>query len=79
MDLKQAAGRLIRNSTDSGWLVLADARLQTKNYAKSFLRAMPTQDIRTLTISEIARLMETPGTRRRLKPVVEASPCHHCA
>lgn len=25
MDLKQAAGRLIRNSTDSGWLVLADA------------------------------------------------------
>ena len=59
MDLKQAAGRLIRNSTDSGWLVLADARLQTKNYAKSFLRAMPTQDIRTLTISEIARLMET--------------------
>lgn len=64
MDLKQAAGRLIRNSTDSGWLVLADARLQTKNYAKSFLRAMPTQDIRTLTISEIARLMETqePGS-----------------
>lgn len=59
VDLKQAAGRLIRNSTDSGWLVLADARLQTKNYAKSFLRAMPTQDVRTLTISEIARLMET--------------------
>lgn len=59
MDLKQAAGRLIRNSTDSGWLVLADARLQTKNYAKSFLRTMPTQDIRTLTISEIARLMKT--------------------
>ena len=59
MDLKQAAGRLIRNSTDSGWLVLADARLQTKNYAKSFLRAMPTPDIRTLTTDEIARLMET--------------------
>ena len=59
MDLKQAAGRLIRNSTDSGWLVLADARLQTKNYAKSFLRAMPTPDIRTLATDEIARLMET--------------------
>lgn len=64
MDLKQAAGRLIRNSTDSGWLVLADARLQTKNYARSFLRAMPTPDIRTLSISEIARLVETqdPGS-----------------
>ena len=64
MDLKQAAGRLIRNSTDSGWLVLADARLQTKNYARSFLRAMPTPDVRTLSISEIARLVETqdPGS-----------------
>lgn len=63
MDLKQAAGRLIRNSTDSGWLVLADARLQTKNYASSFLRAMPTSDIRTLTIDEIAQVMrsEEPG------------------
>lgn len=59
MDLKQAAGRLIRNSTDSGWLVLTDSRLQTKNYAKSFLRAMPTTDIRTLSVSEIAKLMET--------------------
>lgn len=64
MDLKQAAGRLIRNSTDSGWLVLADARLLTKNYAKSFLRAMPTPDIRALSIDEIARLMKTqePGS-----------------
>lgn len=63
MDLKQAAGRLIRNSTDSGWLVLADARLQTKNYARSFLRAMPTSDIRTCTIEEMARTIEngSPG------------------
>ena len=59
MDLKQAAGRLIRNSTDSGWLVLADARLQTKNYARSFLRAMPTNDIRVLSIEDMVRLMET--------------------
>ncbi len=59
MDLKQAAGRLIRNSTDSGWLVLADARLQTKNYAGSFLRAMPTKDIRTCTTEEIAQIIES--------------------
>ena len=63
IDVKQAAGRLIRNSTDSGWLVLADARLQTKGYGKSFLRVMPTSDIRTCTIDEIADTMrnETPG------------------
>lgn len=59
VELKQAAGRLIRNSTDSGWLILADGRLQTKNYGSAFLRAMPTHDIRTLSIDEIARLMET--------------------
>ena len=29
MDLKQAAGRLIRNSTDRGFLVLADGRRRT--------------------------------------------------
>lgn len=63
MELKQAAGRLIRNSTDSGWLILADARLQTKSYGSSFLRAMPTSDIRTLDTSQIARLIEeqSPG------------------
>lgn len=59
VELKQAAGRLIRNSKDRGWLILADSRLQTKNYAKSFLRAMPTHDIRALSTDEIARLMET--------------------
>lgn len=63
VDLKQAAGRLIRNSTDTGWLILADSRLQSKNYASSFLRAMPTSDIRTLSIDDIAETMrnQTPG------------------
>ena len=63
VDLKQAAGRLIRNSTDTGWLVLADARLQTKSYGKSFLKAMPTGDIRILSSAQIAELMRegSPG------------------
>jgi len=55
MDLKQAAGRLIRTSTDSGYLVLADARLQTKGYGKTFLKAMPTSNIRKMDIADIAR------------------------
>ena len=59
MDLKQAAGRLIRTSTDSGWLVLADARLKTKGYGKSFLNAMPTTDIREATTEEIAEILAT--------------------
>ena len=62
MDLKQAAGRLIRNSTDSGFLVLADGRLQTKNYGRVFLNAMPSSNINTVDIEEMARLMRESRT-----------------
>ena len=43
LSLKQAAGRLIRSSTDTGVLVLADNRLLSKSYGKKFLDSMPTQ------------------------------------
>ena len=59
MDLKQAAGRLIRSSTDSGYLVLADARLQTKRYGKAFLNALPTTDIKRLSTEEIVQGIRT--------------------
>lgn len=41
LEVKQAAGRLIRTSTDSGVLVLADARLLSKGYGKKFLTSLP--------------------------------------
>ena len=39
--LKQGAGRLIRDVTDRGVLVLCDPRLLKKNYGHTFLAAMP--------------------------------------
>ena len=57
MDLKQAAGRLIRNSTDRGFLILADGRLQTKGYGKTFLKALPTNNITTLPVDELLEVM----------------------
>ena len=45
IDLKQAAGRLIRSSSDTGCLVLADSRLVTKSYGRTFLAAMPTPSV----------------------------------
>ena len=39
--LKQGAGRLIRDVTDKGVLVLCDPRLLRKNYGHTFLDAMP--------------------------------------
>lgn len=43
LEVKQAAGRLIRTSTDRGVLVLADSRLLNKGYGKKFLSSLPSQ------------------------------------
>lgn len=53
IEVKQAAGRLIRSSTDTGVLVLADRRLLTKGYGRSFLKSLPSQNITTCTIDEV--------------------------
>lgn len=43
LEVKQAAGRLIRTSTDRGVLVLADSRLVSKGYGKKFLSSLPSE------------------------------------
>lgn len=54
LETKQAAGRLIRKAQDSGVLILADGRLLTKSYGKTFLRSMPSKTVKKLTCSQIA-------------------------
>ncbi|MFT5675021.1 MAG: ATP-dependent DNA helicase DinG [Paraglaciecola sp.] len=39
--LKQGAGRLIRDETDKGILVICDNRLVTKDYGKTFIGSLP--------------------------------------
>lgn len=41
VSLRQGAGRLIRDETDRGLLVLCDPRLKTKNYGRRMLAALP--------------------------------------
>lgn len=53
LETKQAAGRLIRKANDRGILILADKRLVTKGYGKTFLRSMPSQNIRFCSAAEI--------------------------
>ncbi|MDO9557682.1 MAG: helicase C-terminal domain-containing protein [Coriobacteriia bacterium] len=54
LELKQAAGRLIRSGTDTGCLVLADARLVSgKRYARQFLEALPVSDVETLLSADV--------------------------
>jgi ATP-dependent DNA helicase DinG len=61
LELKQAAGRLIRSSTDTGCLVLADSRLSTDvPYARRFLAALPVSDVERVPAE---RLRETIAAR----------------
>ena len=52
IEVKQAAGRLIRSSTDTGTLILADRRLLTKGYGKMFLRSLPSRTVRAVSMDE---------------------------
>ena len=53
IEMKQAAGRLIRTNTDQGILILADHRLLSKGYGKTFLRSMPSKNVKIMTCAEI--------------------------
>ena len=59
LEVKQAAGRLIRKADDAGVLILADRRLLTKSYGKAFLNSLPSRTIKVLPaaaiVEELAR------------------------
>ena len=62
--MKQAAGRLIRSSTDTGVLVLTDRRLLTKGYGKVFLKSLPSRNITVCSSDEIvAAVAQAAGGR----------------
>ena len=53
LELKQAAGRLIRSKTDAGCLVIADPRVIGMSYGRDFLGALPVADIERLPGDEL--------------------------
>lgn len=55
IEMKQAAGRLIRKADDTGALILADNRLISKGYGKTVLSSMPSKNIRFLTCEQIVQ------------------------
>ena len=58
LEVKQAAGRLIRTSSDVGVLVLADSRLVTKGYGKKFLSSLPTSGYQRIESGQVGRYLE---------------------
>ncbi len=57
IELKQAAGRLIRSSTDTGVLIIADPRVLTAAYGRRFLGALPVADVERVEAAEAVRRM----------------------
>ncbi len=57
IQLKQGIGRLIRDNTDYGVLVLCDPRFLTKPYGKQFLRSLPPMPI-TQDIDDVSSFFE---------------------
>lgn len=53
IELKQAAGRLIRSKTDTGCLVIADVRVVQKGYGREFLESLPVRDVEILDGSDV--------------------------
>ena len=53
IQLKQAAGRLLRKTTDRGFVVIADSRICSKNYGKRILNSLPSKDIKIIPSTDI--------------------------
>ena len=62
IETKQAAGRLIRKADDHGVLILADKRLLTKSYGKTFLGSLQSKTVRVCTIDEMVAALRVLGS-----------------
>ena len=49
---------LIRKADDTGVLILADRRLLTKGYGKSFLNSLPSHTVKVRSADEIVAALE---------------------
>ena len=58
LEVKQAAGRLIRSSSDTGVLVLADSRLVSKGYGKKFLTSLPVSSYQRIDAAQVGHYLE---------------------
>jgi len=55
--LKQGAGRLIRDETDRGVLMICDPRLLTKQYGRRIWQSLPPMK-RTRELAEVEKFFE---------------------
>ena len=56
-ETKQAIGRLIRNETDHGIVIITDKRLLSKSYGREFIKNFQSQNIQKCSSSEIVNVL----------------------
>ena len=58
MRLRQGFGRLIRSSSDKGFFIILDRRIDTKSYGKQFLASLPEVPIKKVPLQEMVNELE---------------------
>lgn len=58
LSVKQAAGRLIRSSNDTGVIILADSRVVSKRYGKTVINSMPSSNCIMLDRNNVRRYLD---------------------
>lgn len=58
IDVRQAAGRLIRKADDSGAFILCDTRLLSKSYGKAFVNSLPSKNVQVVTMEEAYKILQ---------------------
>lgn len=57
IDVRQAAGRLIRKADDKGAFIVCDSRLLTKSYGKAFINSLPSKNVQIVTADEACSIL----------------------
>jgi len=71
--LKQGVGRLIRDVTDRGVLVLCDPRIRTKHYGEVFINSLPPMPI-SRDLSEIENFFKRERESHREEALEDEAP-----
>lgn len=58
IDVRQAAGRLIRKADDTGAFILCDTRLLSKSYGKAFVNSLPSKNVQIVTAEEAYEILQ---------------------
>ncbi len=58
MRLRQGFGRLIRSSTDKGFFIILDRRIETKSYGAQFLNSLPAVPVKKVTLEVMVNELE---------------------